>query len=1187
MRHIKSAGSLMGLLFILIAMSTLPAGAAVTLTATPSSVTLCNTLPQTVTVSASGGTLGTLTATSSDSHWAAEVTAANQVAIILQIGVTTTLTGTVTITDTTNNVSVVVSVTAQAGGTCGGGGGGTGTVTASPNPINLTAPQGSYASTNLALSSPTATTWTITPNPGNCASGWLSVSPSAITSPVTSQNIVVFATTGGLVTGQVCSGSLTVVAGSTTLTVGVNLTVGTGTGTTGLASSPSSFSFTGSQTLTLSVTDPSATTFTAYVNTQSGGQWLTINNNYSAGGTLPTNLNVTVNAANLTSGQTYSGTILITSSPDNQTLQVPVSVTPGGTGTNPALQITPASVSLSSPAGSTNLVTQTLSITSNTGGLTYTATVSTSTGGQWLIVAPGSGTIPATNVSVYANPAGLSAGTYYGTINFSTQGSVVVSQAVPVTFVVGGGVTGQVAPTSLSFAYQSGISTAVPTQTVLVNGVVGSSYSTSITYNSGSNWLSVSPPTGTITSNAPANLTVSITNLALPGGTYSATLTVTTTTATQSIPVNLTVTTAPVLTSNPGSFYFQAQAGGGSPGAQNLILNTSSGVALSYTLTVSNSWITVTTPSSLTTPSYLAVQVNPQSLPSGLNVGTITVAAAGAGNTPLVIPVVVAVVGGVTVTPTALSFSALTGGASPGSQVLSVSASTATAFVASASGGSWLSVSPTTATTPSYVTVTVNSTGLASGVYNGTVAISAGGTTQNIPVVLTVSTSGGTGGNITLSPSTLSFTAQAGGQSPGVQGIQVSSSTIGVGFSAAATTSSGGNWLSVSPTSGAAPVNLGVSVNPASLAGGTYQGTITVTPVGGTAQTVSVTLTVQGQATLTASPTTLAFTYRTGDSAPAAQTISVTSTGAALAFTASATTSGGGSWLSVTPASGTTPGSLSASVNPSGVSPGSYTGTITITNTSTGTTLTVSVALSVTGPLPTISKVVNAASYTGSAVSPGEIVTLFGDSIGPSAQATLTLDANGKVSTTLGNVQVLFNGVPAPVTFVSSSQVNAVVPYEIAGRLTTSVWIRYQGVTSNVLTLPVATTAPGIFTLNATGTGPGAILNQDNSLNSSGNPAPQGSIVVLYATGEGQTIPTGVTGSVTTPPNLPTPILPVAVLIDGQPATVLYAGEAPGLVAGVMQVNVRVPAGISSGQVSVIVSVGNNSSQNGVTLSVR
>jgi uncharacterized protein (TIGR03437 family) len=320
-------------------------------------------------------------------------------------------------------------------------------------------------------------------------------------------------------------------------------------------------------------------------------------------------------------------------------------------------------------------------------------------------------------------------------------------------------------------------------------------------------------------------------------------------------------------------------------------------------------------------------------------------------------------------------------------------------------------------------------------------------------------------------------------------------------------------------------------------------------------------------------------------------TVSATS---AAAFTAAAS---GGSWLAVNPASGTTPASLSVSVNPAGLSPATYNGTITVTGTNgaQGTSI-VNVTLVVTAtlpPLPTITGVTNAASYATGAVSPGELVTIFGTAIGPAAAASATTDpATGKLATTIGGVQVLFNGTAAPMIYASSTQVSAVVPYEMAGIASPSVWIRYAGQASNAYQLTTTTTVPGLFTQNASGSGPGAILNQDNSLNGPGNRAAKGSIVQVFMTGEGQTSPPSVTGAITTaslpPPQVtPAPLLAVGVTVNGQPALYVYAGEAPGLVSGMMQLNVQIPANAPSGDLPILVSIGGNISQSNVTVSVR
>jgi uncharacterized protein (TIGR03437 family) len=132
----------------------------------------------------------------------------------------------------------------------------------------------------------------------------------------------------------------------------------------------------------------------------------------------------------------------------------------------------------------------------------------------------------------------------------------------------------------------------------------------------------------------------------------------------------------------------------------------------------------------------------------------------------------------------------------------------------------------------------------------------------------------------------------------------------------------------------------------------------------------------------------------------------------------------------------------------------------------------------------------------------------------------------------------------------------------------------------------VSDTAPGLFTVDQTGRGQGAILNQDNTLNGRLNAAPRGSIVVLWATGQGPSDPDWAEDELAAEP-LPKPTNHVKVTIGGQEGEILYAGAAPGM-AAVMQVNVRVPAGIKTGSaIPVVLTIGTASSQPGVTLAVQ
>ncbi len=206
----------------------------------------------------------------------------------------------------------------------------------------------------------------------------------------------------------------------------------------------------------------------------------------------------------------------------------------------------------------------------------------------------------------------------------------------------------------------------------------------------------------------------------------------------------------------------------------------------------------------------------------------------------------------------------------------------------------------------------------------------------------------------------------------------------------------------------------------------------------------------------------------------------------------------------------------------------------------------------VAAPPVVLTTIANGADYSTAAVSPGEIVGLFGSNLGPAGGAGLVVLPDGKsIATTVAGVQVMFDKVPAAITYASAGQVNAVVPYGVAGNANnqTSVQVIYQGAVSNTVAMPVVASTPAIFTVGASGQGPGAILNQDLTLNGPNNRAARGSVVVIYCTGGGVTNPPSPDASITGLP-LPHLVLPVSVTIGGQNAEVQYAGGTPGTVAG-------------------------------------
>jgi uncharacterized protein (TIGR03437 family) len=210
--------------------------------------------------------------------------------------------------------------------------------------------------------------------------------------------------------------------------------------------------------------------------------------------------------------------------------------------------------------------------------------------------------------------------------------------------------------------------------------------------------------------------------------------------------------------------------------------------------------------------------------------------------------------------------------------------------------------------------------------------------------------------------------------------------------------------------------------------------------------------------------------------------------------------------------------------------------------------------------------VLNGASLLSGSVTPGEILTLFGAAIGPTS--------------------VLFDGTPAPILYAGPGQINLIVPYAVQ-KPSTQVQIMQGSQSIAQLQVPVVDTSPAIFALDGSGAGPGAILNQDYSVNSPSTPAAKGSAVMIFATGAGQTNPPGVDGQIAAAP-YPQPLLPVSVQIGALQAQVLYAGAAPGLVAGMMQVNCIVPLGSPSGwTVPIVLTIGTVTSQAGVTLAIQ
>jgi uncharacterized protein (TIGR03437 family) len=220
---------------------------------------------------------------------------------------------------------------------------------------------------------------------------------------------------------------------------------------------------------------------------------------------------------------------------------------------------------------------------------------------------------------------------------------------------------------------------------------------------------------------------------------------------------------------------------------------------------------------------------------------------------------------------------------------------------------------------------------------------------------------------------------------------------------------------------------------------------------------------------------------------------------------------------------------------------------------------------------PVITSVTNAASGVSGNLAPGEMITIKGVGLGPAVGVQFSLNAAGRVDTTLAGVQVLVGGFPAAITYASATQVNAIVSWGAYPGRAGPVQVQYQGAVSPVFQLGVDSVAPGVFTFNSTGMGQAVAANQDGSFNGpSGSgpfsPAPKGSFVVIYFTGCGELFPNQFLDGSVNPTNVLEPIEnPGIVTVGGKLTDVYFMGQAPGLVGGVCQLNIKLPADIPTG----------------------
>ncbi|MEO8372355.1 MAG: hypothetical protein ABI806_24425, partial [Candidatus Solibacter sp.] len=870
---------------------------------------------------------------------------------------------------------------------------------------------------------------------------------------------------------------------------------------TGIAAANPSQTF----TINTSATQPLNFFISATYDTGSGS-WISVvnpNSGSTNASTGSTTIAVTINPAGLAVG-TYTGKLNVSTPGGSPTQQdIPVKLVVSNT---QLLNVPNATLNFVYQLGSNLPAAQTVNITATSGTLAYA--VGQSANSPWLSV-PNAGSTAAP-LAVAVNPAGLAPGTYNASVNVVSAIPGSAAQTIPVILKVTNDPTITASVSKLSFPYQLG--QAAPTsQTVKISSSTGVplNYTAALSTTScGNTWLQLNGTNNSFSGSTEndGTVTVSVSLAGQVGGICDGTVTITATNPATgaaavnsplAIPVKFILSSTALLLMTPTAPpVFNVGVGATSVAPQNISLtSTSTTDVLKYTVafqtTNGGNWLFVGPQNgSTTTNNVLTISVIPTGLAANTYTGLITLTAtqndgSAVNNSPIEIPVTLNVTAGtLKLDKTELSFEQTLGGSLPATQNVTIGSTGPTLnYTATANSNAsvnWLTVSPASGNTSTsgVLAISVDGSKLTPGVtYNGVITINspgASGSPATINVHFKVNP-----GTLTAPTTTLTFNQVAGGPAPAAQTIAVTGSPASLNFTVTATVQTGSSWLTVTPTSGATPGNVQVQiVNGGTLPVGSYSGKVTITSTGATNSPIDVpvVLNVVPSATLTTSPTSMTFSYIVGQANAPAQSLSVSATGATgtVPFTVQAQADGGvGQWLIVSPTTSSAPATLQVSVSPT-TPAGTYTGRIVISSPNALAPATVPVTYTVLAiPVPVFTSVANAANYFKDAISPGENVVIFGTGVGPATLASGVV-ANNAFPTTVGNTRVLFDNKPAPIIYASSGQTSVMVPYDVAGRPTTSIVVEYFGVQSVPLTYNVVAAAPGIYTLNTQGSGPGA-----------------------------------------------------------------------------------------------------------------
>jgi uncharacterized protein (TIGR03437 family) len=765
---------------------------------------------------------------------------------------------------------------------------------------------------------------------------------------------------------------------------------------------------------------------------------------------------------------------------------------------------------------------------------------------------------------------------------------------------------------SVSFSLVAGTAVLPGSQTVQVEAtdvtqVLGYS---AVVSSFSATWLGISSSAG----NTPGSFAISLTNaaLSLAASTtpYQAAVVVTCTTGpckgnTQTVNVLLTVANLPPqLTLVNDSLAFNTQSSAPTATTQTLGIENSGGGSIGFaSITCGAPWCKVGNAADFVgagATASIPVTADPTGLAAGYYWTDVAIVSS-AGSAVVPVTFLIAANGLITLAPAGAEFTLPQGGAAVGdtSITVSVSGTAAVSFNTQVSSSApWLSVTPTSGTAsgtqPANLNLVFDQTKVAAltpGTYYGTVQISSAGAVnspQSYEVVLNV-TAATQRTKPNPVPGGLIFLTQATNTPPAQTVTVYSGSPTAIGYQASASTNTGGNWLTVSPatgsTSSATPATSSVSVKPNGLAPGVYTGSVSYAFSSTAVRSVNVTLIVE--APIAAAPSLVSQSE-----AHPAQTSGTTCTPTQIVPTSTALVSNfaaPASWpielavqLYDNCGSPLNNGQVVATfsnldpplvLSPANAATGFYDGTWTPRRTSAQIvinarvtapgfpTATLQIAGAVTPnnvPVLAHNSIANFYNPVGGApLAPGTLVQITGQYL---AGQTLS-NTSIPIPTTLGGTSVIIGGIEAPVTYVSPGQVNAQVPFELPAGQPYQVIVNANGALTTPDGFEAGTVSPGLSVL------PNGYIranHDDGTVVTDQSPAKPGEYIAVYLVGMGPTN-TPVSSGAPAPSNpLATVTIPPSITVNGEGASYIFAGLAPGLV-GAYQVNLQVPADAING----------------------